>query len=65
MSVSLFAIVINKLLKCVNECEKVVFEDDLTIFVKGKSVEHVAGKIQRDIDRIAATAKEIGFTLSV
>lgn len=48
-----------------NECEKVVFEDDLTIFVKGKSVEHVAGKIQRDIDRIAATAKEIGFTLSV
>ena len=66
ISVTLFLLVANLILQSIPAgTKKLMFADDLTIFVRGQNLTKNGEVLQNAIDAIAETAKNIGFSFSV
>lgn len=65
MSITGFLIIANAFLNCIEQLVKaVMFADDLTMFLRGSNLQEIRTIMQKSLDNISKTAKDIGFSFS-
>lgn len=64
LSVTLFIVAMNELLTGLENVSKVMFADDLTVFVRGKNLGDLGSMMQEVIDKVTRKAEGMGYTFA-
>ena len=64
LSLTLFNIKINNIVKCVNDTDSSLYVDDFGIFYKSKNMENIEFRLQRCLNKVETWATGNGFKFS-
>ena len=64
LSLTLFHIKINNIVKCVNDTDSSLYVDDCGIFYESKNMENIEFRLQRCLNKVETWATENGFKFS-